>query len=184
MQTQEVKGTILYLIYRAGGAYLEVEGLKKKSQRPFHMPQACKAQLGVCGALGASQRVQGRTLVGVQGVKPLESQRPQSILSTNFGLKSKFASCCKVRYKGASSLYSDKKKTGFIFATNIKCFFLKKTFYRKLVYKLQETKQRLKLSKKFVIVILQVFLVNFLNIRFLLSFDLVYKFAKAITWRH
>ena len=148
------------------------------------MPQASKAQLGGCGALRASQRVQSRALVGVQGVKPLESQRPQSILSTNFGLKSNFASCCKVRYKGAPRLRSDKERIGFIFATKIKCFFKTKTFYRKLLYKLQETKQRLKLSKKFVIVILQVFLVNFLNIHFLLSFDLVYKFAKTITWRH
>ena len=132
MQTQGVKGTILYLLYRADGAYLEVEGLKKKDQRPFHMPQACKAQLGVCGALGASQRIQGRALVGVQGVKPLKSQRPQSILTTNFGLKSNFASCCKVRCKGASRLCSDKKKHRIYICNKYQMFFLKKNLLQKI----------------------------------------------------
>lgn len=55
----------------AGGTYLEVEGLRKKVQRPFHAP----TQLGIWGALEATQRVQGRVLVGVQQAKPPEAQR-------------------------------------------------------------------------------------------------------------
>ena len=48
------------------------------------------------------------------------------------------------------------KNKGFIFARNIKCF-LNKTLCTNLAYKPKETKWILKLSKKFVIIILQVF---------------------------
>ena len=88
------------------GAYLEVEGLKKKglSTHSGHS----KSSWGF-GVLGVPQRVQSKALVGIHGVKLMEAQRSKSILSTKSGLNSNFANSFKVRYKEGSMLCSDKK---------------------------------------------------------------------------
>ena len=108
-----------------GGAYLEVEGLRKKGQRPFDAP----TQLGIWGALEATQRVQSTVLVRVQRAKPPEAQRSYNIISKNLGLKSYFASCCKVRYKGASRLCSDKKHRIYVY-NKYKMFFKQDLIYK------------------------------------------------------
>ena len=109
---------------------------EKERQKAFHTPQVCKTQLEVQGIQVANFR---------------EAQQSQSILSTNFGLKSNFATCFKVRYKGASSLCSYKKNRTYICN---KCLI---SFKQNLIYKS--------------------FSVNFLSIRFLLSFDSANKLA-------